>query len=375
MNRFLKQRWPILLAVLAALLLGVSGCAGAQASSWTGLTIVEDKLYAADLQQVLAFSTADGEVLWAFPENTEKENHRGAFYAAPAVGERYVIVASQVPPSGFLSASSNVVWGVEAGTGDESWRFDDAEGQYIEGGAIGNGVFVIGNSDGNVYALDLESGDLRWTFETGHRVWATPLIVGDTVYVGSMDRHLYALDLSEGAVRWAFEAEGAFAGTPALRDGTLYVGAFDDRLYAVNATTGAEVWRFVGENWFWGSPAVYGDTVYVVDVDGNVYAVNADVGGQIWRRALGEPVRAGPALTEDGSRLFISGQNGTLYALDTADGARKWSVEGEGQGLATPAVSGSAVYQTLIQGPQRIRAMHVDNGYEIWVYPHKVEEE
>jgi len=341
--------------------------------SWTGLTVAGERLYAADLTQVVALNAADGELLWAFPEDP-KEERRGVFYVTPAVGEEHVIVASQVPPSGFLGQPSNVVWALDPETGKELWHFDAASGQYIEGGALGGGVFVIGNSDGNVYALDMESGASRWEFETGQRVWATPLIASDVVYVGSMDRHLYALNLSDRELRWDFHTEGAFASTPALRDDTLYIGAFDDQLYAIDAHTGTERWRFASENWFWGSPVVYSDTVYAADVNGNVYAVDAETGAQIWHQPLDAQVRAGPTLAEDGSRLFVGGQNGTLYALDAADGFVLWSVESEGQVLSTPVVSGSVVYEALIYGPYRIRALHVDNGREIWAYPHAVEE-
>jgi len=375
LNRSLTQRWPIALAMLAALLLGMSGCAGGSArpTSWTGLTVVGERLYVADLEQARVLNSADADPLWAFPKDP-KEDKRGVFYAAPAVGEGYVIVTSQVPASGFLSQSKNIIWALDRDAGSLLWHFDGAAGQYVEGGALSDDIFVIGNSDGNVYALNVENSALRWTFETEHHVWAMPLIVSDTVYIGSMDRHLYALNLSDGKVRWDFHAEGAFAGTPALRDDTLYIGAFDDRLYAIDAHTGTERWHFAGENWFWGSPVVYNDTIYAADVNGNVYAVDAETGVQIWHQSLDAPVRAGPALTEDGSQLFVGSENGTLYTLDTADGFVMWSRESKGQVLSTPVVSGSVLYELLISEPHRIRALHIDNGREIWAYPYTVEE-
>jgi outer membrane protein assembly factor BamB len=236
----------------------------------------------------------------------------------------------------------------------------------------------------------VQNGELAWEFKTGHRVWATPLIVSDTVYIGSMDRHLYALRLSthdpNGEELWRFPADGdvangAFASAPVLRGDTLFIGAFDDQLYAVDANTGDERWHFPGTNWFWGSPAVYSDTVYAVDVGGNVYAINAESGAQVWHKKLGDTnnqkvaVRAGPAIAEDGSKLFICSQNGTLYALDTADGFVLWSAESQGQALSTPVVSGTLVYETLILGADRIRALHVDNGYEMWTYPPETAEQ
>lgn len=375
MNRSWTQRWPVGLAVLMVLLLVVSGCAGggaARPTSWTGLVAVGDVLYVADLQQVQALNPADGESLWAFPADPKEEN-RGVFQATPAVDEEHVIVASQVPATGFFSQAKHVVWALDRDTGNLLWHFDGAAGPYVEGGAVGGGLFVIGCSDGNVYALDVQSGTLKWVFETRHRVWATPLVVSDTVYVGSMDHHLYALNLSDGTVRWDFEADGAFASAPVLRDGTLYVGAFDDRFYAIDADSGDERWHFDSENWFWGSPALYDDVVYMVDVNGNAYAVDAETGEQVWHQSLGVKVRAGPAVAGDGSRLFVGSEDGTLYALDAVDGFVMWPSESEGQMLSTPVVDGSVVYELLINGSYRLRALHVDNGREMWAYPPVVE--
>lgn len=375
------RRWPIVLVMLSALLLATSGCAGGvRASSWTGLTVVGDRLYAADVQQARAMDPTTGETLWTFPQNPE-ENSQGLFYATPAVSDAgQVFFASQLTTGGFISQRQSIVWALDAETGDEIWRFDGARGMYVEGGALGGDLFVIGNGDGNVYALDRESGELAWSFETGHRVWATPLIVSETVYVGSMDRTLYALDLNSGDVKWTFEREGAFGAEPVLSDGTLYVGAFNDTFYAVDAETGEERWRFQGNDWFWGSPAVDGDTVFAVDVKGRVYALDAENGDELWHKFLvtdeNNPVavRAGLGLSDDGSRLFVSAQTGALYALDTTDGFVAWSTPGEGRALSEPVVDGSLVYQSLILGPPSVRALQVEDGRVAWAFPIPEEE-
>jgi outer membrane protein assembly factor BamB len=374
------------LLVLAVLLTSTSGCVcggRTQASSWTGLTLEKEKIYSADLQQVLVLGT-DGELVQSVPKDSDN-NTLGLIYVTPAVGEGYLIVAAQMPPRGFLSQPTYPVVKLDIETGQELWRFGEARGQYIEGGVIADDVFIIGNSDGNVYALDVDTGNAKWQFKTDHRVWATPLVVEDTVYIGSMDRHLYALSLSDGEELWRFGADGAFASTPTLQDGVLYIGTFANRVYAIDADDGTEIWRFPEENpsddWFWGSPAVDGDIVYAVDVKGNVYALDAETGEQMWHTKLEDaaqpaektPVRGGPALTEDGGTLLISSENGTLYALDTADGSRKWTAQDDGKGYVTPIVDGDIVYEGRIHGTYRVRALELldgGDGYkELWVYP------
>jgi outer membrane protein assembly factor BamB len=90
----------MLFVMLVALLVGVSGCTGgARATSWTGLTVVDGTVYAADLDKIAALDAATSETLWTFPEDTQNDP-RGVFQATPTVGEGYVIAASQVPPYG-----------------------------------------------------------------------------------------------------------------------------------------------------------------------------------------------------------------------------------------------------------------------------------
>ncbi|TET51816.1 MAG: hypothetical protein E3J64_06190 [Anaerolineales bacterium] len=356
----------LLLVVFAALTLGLSGC-GSVTTSWTGITVVNDRVYAADLNSVQVLLAADGSPIWSYPSDPDQS--RESFYAAPAVGEGYVVAASKTPSSGILGQDTHTIRGLDAETGLEIWRFDEAIGEYIEGGAIGEGVFVIGSSDGSIYALELESGDLLWTFQTGHRVWASPLIVEDVVYMGSTDRHLYALGLFEGELRWDFQGGGAFAGTPALWERTLFIGAFDDTLYAIDADTGTEVWSLGSDNWFWGSPTVYGDTLYATDVGGRVYAIDPRSGEEIWHVDLDTPVRAGPALSDDGERLLVASQGGGLHSLLAADGHEVWVDVNQAQLYSSPIISGSVAYQPLLYGQYRIRALQLEDKREVWAYP------
>ena len=52
----------------------------------------------------------------------------------------------------------------------------------------------VGSKDGNVYALDAATGQVRWTYTTAGPVYSSPAVSGGTVYGGSGDGKLYALN-------------------------------------------------------------------------------------------------------------------------------------------------------------------------------------
>jgi outer membrane protein assembly factor BamB len=165
------------------------------------------------------------------------------------------------------------------------------------------------------------------TFDTESSIWASPLLVGDVIYVGDMDGRLYALNAEtlERLDGFSFEGDAGLLTEPTLADDeTLLVGGIDNKLYALDRDTGAEKWSFKGGNWFWGSPLVEGDTVYAADLDGNVHALDVNDGTPRWSQAFnaGAPVRSAPLLV--GDTLFIVARDGAAYGLDPQDGTQQW---------------------------------------------------
>lgn len=95
------------------------------------------------------------------------------------------------------------------------WTFK-TDGPVIGSPAIADGVVYIGSTDGNLYALDQESGKQKWKFKTfaSRQVTSTPTIANGLVYFGGFDGILYALDVQTGTVKWTFvfEYERRFEG-------------------------------------------------------------------------------------------------------------------------------------------------------------------
>jgi FOG: WD40-like repeat len=150
--------------LLAVLFL--AGCAGGvRATSWTTLLLHDGALYVADLEQVRALDAETGQEVWAFPATPDLRQY-GPFYTVTRLNDELLMVTSYERTGGGLFArSQGVLRALSLNGGRLAWPQPfTAAGEFIAPGAAGDGIFVIGNSDGNVYGLRIEDGTLIWQY-------------------------------------------------------------------------------------------------------------------------------------------------------------------------------------------------------------------
>ena len=74
-----------------------------------------------------------------------------------------------------------------------------------------------------------------------------PIIMGETIYWGSsVDDQVYAVDVKTGKIRWTFFTEGPIRFAPAGWKDRLFVTSDDGWLYAISAETGKLLWKHRG---------------------------------------------------------------------------------------------------------------------------------
>lgn len=379
------------------LLLVLSGCAGARQESWPGALVVDGVLYAADVDHVRAFNVETGQVLWSWLPGARANVMETGFYATPVYdAERELLLVAGLNGRKVyaLQLTSNaqavpgVAWVYPPENGNEVPIIGPllqavgilpatggAEGQYVAGGAIGGDLFVIGNGDGYVYALNLADGALAWRFEAQERVWATPTIDGESVYVASMDHSLYALNLADGALKWKFEARGALGAAPILADGGLWIGDFGDRVYRLDPATGQVLWTFEeGEDWFWATGIPGDGRITFADVRGNVFTFDTRNPALVWRQRLAEEVFRGQGvLSADGEKLYLPGyKGGVIHVLEAATGSVLPSIalpESAGRLPGDLKTDGERIYIMPILTTARVQTIDATNGKLLWQYP------
>ena len=204
-----------------------------------------------------------------------------------------------------------------------------------------------------------------WVFPTGDSVTATPTVVGDTVYAGSWDDTMYAVNLETGKLRWKYVVkpqhgvvpypgqthrpissdgglitssawfEPAGGGRPAL---VIFGGGYT--LYALDAATGALYWEhdYPGrqpqdpdsdESRIFASPVVAdGLVLFGMDVDGQkqshgfVVGASLATGDPVWEFQTDVATPGGPVQNDGCGSIWSSGTvlpASGLVVFDTAD--------------------------------------------------------
>jgi len=304
-----------------------------------------------------ALDRASGKPVWQFAAG-------GPVHSSPAVARGLVVAATLGGRIFAVSESSGALrWSIQTGAtlpknispaGD--WDF------YVSSPVVVDRTIVIGAGDGNVYALDLTTGQERWRVKTGGKVRATPSVKDGIVVVGGWDGRVYAIELATGKMRWVHHTVGdtldlkregydrrAIQSTAAIAEGNVFFGSRDDGFYAVDFATGERKWRSSHRtSWVVGSPAVREGRAYVGSSDGHfIHAVEVASGRELWRTPVGSNVLSSPVLTGD---LLVVGTGNTnagrgeLLALEAATGVMRWRLPLGDAVWSSPVVVGNEIF-------------------------------
>jgi outer membrane protein assembly factor BamB len=208
---------------------------------------------------------------------------------------------------------------------------------YLSSPVVAAGAVYFGSGDGNVYALDALSGDVKWKFQTGNVVHASPAYADGVVFFGSWDSYFYAVDAGTGKEKWRFQRgedpvihnQVGFQSSPAVVNGVVYTGCRDSNLYAIDAATGKEKWRFNNSgSWVITSPAVTrGKVIFGTSDTSRYFVVDAETGKAIVQQQSKAYVFSSPSVA--GSMVFVGILNGTLEARDLDSGELLWEFQTE----------------------------------------------
>ncbi len=310
-------------AVIAIAFFGFSCVGGLVAIGWSGGVESNGILYIGSQEgRLVVFNISDESRQWA--ETLKYPQQSGLFgcSAATSCGGG----TSRVPIYGAPAVSGNLcyiagyngkVYAYNTTNLATRWLFprDGYLEAFVGGMVIAQGKLYIGCSDGVIYALDTETGDLLYQYKTEDKIWGTPTVADNTLYIGSFDKNLYALNADDLTLKWTFTTEGSVFAKPLVENGTVYVGSFDRSLYALNAVDGTLKWKYTAENWFWAQPVIVDGVLYAGCLDHYIYVLDPATGAEVAPPVdMASPLASSPVIYDN--YLIYAVHDGFVYKVD-----------------------------------------------------------
>ena len=192
----------------------------------------------------------------------------------------------------YFGSKDYHLYALDAATGELRWRYNAGGRVYISP-LVDEGVLSFASDDGYMHVLDASSGALRWRARAGKRSIVSLAMAGDEIYARSDDEYLRAFNSVTGELRWQYKMCGQAGRSLDTVDGIVYVsnGAnthsygddiLDHHVYALHATTGQLIWRH-DSDYYPNSPLTVADgVVYYGSEDLRLYGLDAITGEQVW---------------------------------------------------------------------------------------------
>ena len=309
---------------------------------WTSLAGDRETgyIYAHTISGVFACFDKDGKVVWShsLTEEYGRFTGYGGRTVTPVVDGDFVILS-------FLNTS----WGSHAAMRHRYFAFDKKTGEVVwttkPGGPPkdttypvsvvaeinGRRLLIDGNSDGHVYAMDVQTGEKVWGFQVSQGPLNASVVVDGTRVYASHNRE---------------NTDTTVMGRVVCIDGT---GTGD-------ITKTHELWRVDGIEAGYSSPAIADGRLYVVDSAANLHCLNGETGEVHWTHSLGTVGKGSPVVAD--GKIYVTEVNGHFHILQPGESECKTlsttQIEREpghyAEIFGSPAIADGRVYFTTEEG-------------------------
>lgn len=270
------------------------------------------------------------------------------------------------------------------------WEFKVPQGGF-EGTPIvvanksnGKPTVYLGDMDGVLFSLDLETGKENWRYETGLGFTASPAYRDGRIFIGDIDGYFWCID-EQGKLVWKFETLAEVSGSANFyKEGVLF-GSQDAKLYLLEQATGKKIWEFETPDQIQCSTTVAGDRAFVAGCDGFLHVIQLEDGSELGKVDIRSPTRSTPAVWEqlavfgteqadflavdwkqvqnlwsfadddgqsavrgsaaiDGKHVVFGARNRQVYSLDPQTGKQQWTQTLKAKIEASPVIVGDRVW-------------------------------
>ncbi len=245
------------------------------------------------------------------------------------------LLRPQLAGDDVVAAGGSRVVRIAVSNGSTVWR-QEVDAKLTAGAAAGEGLVLVGGTKGELLALDLAAGQVRWKAGLTSEVTGPLLAAGDTVVARTGDGRVHGLSAADGKRKWLYSRSLPAltlrgSGGLATLDDVLYAGFPGGKLVALNPANGAQLWEATvalprGATELervadvMGNPVVDARQVCAAAYQGRVACFDRQSGALLWAREIS----SNTGLAMDERNIFVTDDKDAIVAYDKASGRGLW---------------------------------------------------
>ncbi|AMW79799.1 outer membrane protein assembly factor BamB [Acinetobacter sp. TGL-Y2] len=218
------------------------------------------------------------------------------------------------------------------------WEKKISKQGLSSGVAAGNGIVVVGNKKGQIFALDQATGAEKWTAQLSGSLISSALVQSNRVIVVANNGTTYGLDDATGQQVWTYKLPGeqfslrGQASPVSLDPRTVLIASSNAYLYAIDSLSGtlrmqrrvavsdgrSDIQRLIDID---GEPTVAGQFVVTTSYQGQVTVTDLASQRVVWSEDSSSIQRPEVA----GRQVIVSQTDGKVVSYDLLTGQVLWS--------------------------------------------------
>ena len=340
-----KLKLPLAIAVASALLLGCSSNKVKEAKpnplpkiqQQQGLNLVfSQSVSSTNAAEALRLQLdTDNGMIFAIDPDGQVSAYKGKEQLWKSKITKQELTAGVEAAEGIVVVGNRKgqLFALDQATGEQKWT-TQLSGAILSPSLIQSGRVITIANDGTVFAHDAVSGQQVWAYKLPNvqfslRGQPAPVRLDDrTILVASANAYVYGLDVISGVPRFQRRvaiSEGRsdiqrlidIVGDPVVAGQYLVTTSFQGQVTVTDLATQRVVWSEDASST--NRPEVSGDKVFVSTVDGKLNAYSLSTGQLAWQneellnRQLSNPVMLGQS-------LVVGDMDGVIHLLDPASG-------------------------------------------------------
>ncbi|MEO6453398.1 MAG: PQQ-binding-like beta-propeller repeat protein [Ginsengibacter sp.] len=223
--------------------------------------VYNDKLFFGSFDgNVYALNSNNGSLLWKFKTMGHEFFPKGELQGSPVVWNDVV----------YIGARDYNLYAININGGYCNWNQKFPKGWALAN-TVRDSVLYIGTSDDRYIAsADAATGKEKWRTNVKFNIFGPCAFSKSMLYVGTLTGEVYALELKTGAIQWTFTTDGYKANHNKYFKAD---NAFSDDFYNIIKSNV----DYINAQLKWGavfsSPAISNDVIVITSTDGSVYCL------------------------------------------------------------------------------------------------------